>query len=66
MEHHELVVIIDEKGNVALEVQGVKGKSCLDITADFEEAVGNVLERKLKSEYYSSVEENKKTVNIKQ
>ena len=38
MELHEIRVTIDKAGNVRMEVNGVKGTSCLDITKAIEEA----------------------------
>jgi hypothetical protein len=40
MEVQEVDVYIDQDGQVRLEVRGVKGGSCLDITAPLEQALG--------------------------
>ncbi|REJ91793.1 MAG: DUF2997 domain-containing protein [Planctomycetota bacterium] len=40
MELQEIDVFIDEKGEVRIEVRGVKGNSCLEITKDLEAALG--------------------------
>ena len=40
MEMQEIEVIIEKDGQVRLEVRGVKGESCLDLTKDLEAALG--------------------------
>ena len=40
MEVQEIDVYIDKDGQVRLEVRGVKGGTCLDITAPLEQALG--------------------------
>ena len=40
MEVQEIEVFIDKDGQVRLEVRGVKGGACLDITAALEQALG--------------------------
>jgi hypothetical protein len=44
MEMQEIEVIIDKDGKVRLEVRGVKGMSCLDLTKALEEALGGQVE----------------------
>lgn len=48
----EIDFTIDDDGNVTFEVKGVKGKKCLDITKDIEEALGVVKTREHTGEYY--------------
>ena len=43
VEVQEISVTIDPNGQVQLEVHGVKGESCLDITRALEAALGNVI-----------------------
>ncbi len=51
MELHEVEVVIDRDGEVRIEVHGVKGRVCLDLTADLIEALGgDVLEQELTAE----------------
>jgi Protein of unknown function (DUF2997) len=51
MELQQIDVFIDRDGAVRLEVSGVKGGSCLDITRHLEAALGNgVVSRELTSE----------------
>jgi hypothetical protein len=44
MELQEIDVFIDKDGNVKVEVRGVKGTSCLDITKELELALGGQVE----------------------
>lgn len=46
----EVEFVIDEKGNVKIDVHGVKDKKCLDLTRDIEEALGKVKKREFKRE----------------
>lgn len=47
---------IDKKGNVIIEVDGVQGQSCQEITRPFLEAIGTTQEVTLKEEFYSAEE----------
>jgi len=47
-------VIIDKNGQVKIETEGFKGKSCLDATKELEELLGLVVEDKKKPEYYQN------------
>ena len=49
---HEIKIDIDDSGNVSFKVLGVKGKKCLAITKDFEEALGIVTDRQKTAEFY--------------
>ena len=40
MELHEIEVTIDQNGQVQVQVHGVKGVGCLDLTRDLEQALG--------------------------
>jgi len=44
MELHEIEVTIHPDGRVELQVRGVQGTQCLDITKDLEAALGNQIE----------------------
>lgn len=58
MEVQEIEVFIDRDGQVRIEVHGVKGMACLDLTRGLEEALGGeVEERELTSEAYATVQE---------
>jgi hypothetical protein len=47
MEMQEIEVFIDKNGKVRIEVRGVKGGACLDITKALEEALGGAVEERL-------------------
>lgn len=51
---HEIEIHIDDNGNVSFEVKGLKGKGCLGITKDLEEALGVVTNRENTSEFYQA------------
>ncbi len=44
MEMQEITVVIEKDGQVRVEVRGVKGMSCLDVTKGLEEALGGQVE----------------------
>ena len=44
MELQEIEVFIDEDGKVRIEVRGVKGEACLDLTQALEAALGGEVE----------------------
>ncbi|MCH2232484.1 MAG: DUF2997 domain-containing protein [Crocinitomicaceae bacterium] len=44
MDLQEIDVYIDEKGEVQIEIRGVKGMSCLDLTKDLEAILGGDIE----------------------
>jgi hypothetical protein len=59
VELQEIDVYIEKDGSVRLEVRGVKGGGCLDITAPLEQALGGQIEsREMTAESYESAEEN--------
>jgi hypothetical protein len=59
MEIQEIDVYIDKDGQVRLEVRGVKGESCLDVTRDVEAALGGRVEaREMTAEALESVGEH--------
>jgi hypothetical protein len=41
MELQEIDVFIEKDGQVKIEIRGVKGTSCLDLTKDLEAVLGN-------------------------
>jgi hypothetical protein len=58
MELQEIEVVVDENGAVKIEVHGVKGMKCLDLTADLEEALGGEIDsREMKPDAYATVQE---------
>jgi hypothetical protein len=48
----ELTILISHDGTVTLEVDGVRGASCLELTHDIEAALGFVREREKKPAFY--------------
>jgi hypothetical protein len=46
MDLQEIDVFIDKDGKVRIEVRGVKGKACLDITQALEAALGGQVEKR--------------------
>jgi Protein of unknown function (DUF2997) len=58
MELQEIDVFIEKDGQVRIEVRGVKGESCLDLTAALEQALGGQVEsREMTSESYEAAQE---------
>ena len=58
MELQEVEVFIEKDGRVRVEVRGVKGMSCLDVTRALEAALGGqVQERQLTPEAYEAAQE---------
>ena len=54
-ELQELDIVIKPDGEVKIEVRGVKGEKCLDITRRLEELLGGeVIDRTHTDEYYQS------------
>jgi hypothetical protein len=61
MEVEEVELFIDKDGRVRIEVRGIKGMSCLDLTKDLEEMLGGEVEsREMTAEAYTAVEEQKR------
>ena len=48
---------IAQDGTVTEEVQGAESKQCLDITIQFEEALGTVSSREYQPEYYVTLQQ---------
>lgn len=48
----ELFITISPAGEVKVEIQGMKGPTCLDVVKLFEQRIGVVKQRELTSEYY--------------
>jgi hypothetical protein len=61
-ERHDLNIMITKNGKVEIEVKGINGPLCVDITKDLEEELGEVLNREKTSEYYK--EADKTGINI--
>ena len=66
MDVQEIEVIIEKDGTVRVEVRGVKGKSCLDLTQGLEEALGGiVLDREMRPEFLENPVEDQNQLWIK-
>lgn len=58
MELQEIEVFIDKDGQVKIQVRGVKGMVCLDLTKDLEAALGGQIEaREMTPEAQEAVRE---------
>ena len=55
MQERKVTLLIDENGQVHVDVEGVKGHECVDLTADVEDALGAVTVRVKKPEYSAIV-----------
>ena len=57
----KIIVEISKEGVTTVSVVGVKGKRCIEMTADLERELGEISETSTTSEYY----EQPITVNVK-
>lgn len=58
MDIQEIEVFIEKDGRVRIEVRGVNGMQCLDLTQGLEEALGGEVEnREMRPEAYDNVQE---------
>ncbi len=57
MEEETVNVIIHPDGRVELQVCGVKGEKCLEVTKAVEEVLGNKVQRQFTSEMYETESE---------
>lgn len=55
----KVTVTIAPDGTTSIEVEGVKGKGCLELTRDIERALGKVTEDKKTSEYRERPRDNR-------
>jgi biopolymer transport protein ExbD len=55
MQKKQIIVTIDEKGKTSLEVKGVKGNHCVELTDDLLKSLGPVVHQTKKPEFYQSV-----------
>lgn len=47
-----IIVEIDEDGNATIEVRGVKGRRCLALTKELEDALGTMISQTKTRDYY--------------
>jgi hypothetical protein len=61
MDLQEIDVYIDENGEVKVEIRGVKGMSCLDLTKDLEAVLGGeIINREMTIEAEETVQKEVK------
>ena len=66
MELQEIEVFIDKNGQVRIEVRGVKGGACLDLTKSLEEALGGQIEaREMTPKSYEISQEQDQAQRLK-
>lgn len=59
MELHEIEVVIGPDGTTTVQVRGMAGTGCLDLTADLERALGGeVIERQLTAEAQAALHQD--------
>jgi hypothetical protein len=67
MELQEIDVFIDADGRVRIEVRGVKGPACLDLTRELEAALGGQVEsREMTSDAYEAAGQEQVTQQLPQ
>lgn len=62
-EMQELEIAISPTGEVKIEVKGVTGSACLDLTRDLENKLGTVEDRQQKPEFYQQNEQQQQQWN---
>ena len=66
MDVQEVEVTINKNGQVEIQVRGIKGTQCLDITADLEQALGgSVTLRELTPEALEELKRSPRRVQVK-
>ena len=61
----ELEITISETGEITLNVLGMKGKKCMDLTRELEESLGVVKMVEHKVEFYEEEDKEQSSVEIK-
>lgn len=51
-----ITIKIGKDGNAQIDVKGVKGRSCVDLTQGLEEAIGKVVDADVTPEFYAPPE----------
>lgn len=64
MTKQELEIQISDKGDVTVNVIGIKGKKCMDITKELEECLGIISSFEKKPEFYQQVEQTE--INVQE
>ena len=63
MAEETIELFIHADGRVEIQVCGVKGEKCLEVTKAVEEALGGKVQRELTSEMYETESEEEKTTD---
>lgn len=68
MKETRIVITTDNEGNIKIDVQGVVGKRCLDLTAELEKELGIVVKRTEKPEIKKreAITRSSQNINAKQ
>jgi len=64
MEYQSINIKIDQVGKVFLEVEGVGGKKCMELTKDIEKILGDVLQRDYKPEYNDETKDDDNVLTV--
>lgn len=56
----ELEITISDAGEVSIEAKGFVGEACEAVTKDLEGALGSVVDRRRKSEYYQQASQDQR------
>jgi len=64
MSAEEIKVIIAKDGKTTIDVNGIKGPSCKDVTKRLQEALGTEVESETKDEFWEQEEGQDDTVGV--
>ena len=56
----QINVTIDKEGNVSMDVRGVKGRSCQDLTKQLEQALGKTVSDRKTPEFYQTQQQERR------
>ena len=59
----ELDIIIDENGEIHMDIKGTKGKTCIEIAEEIAQILGRIKTKKPKPEYYEDEVSIKKQID---
>ena len=62
--HRDILISIGPDGEVQIQVEGVAGKDCVDLTRSLEEELGDVTDRQFTREYYQETEEQEEEIQV--
>ena len=60
----EIEVIIDQNGEISIDLIGFKGKNCSAITDEIAKALGKKITQSKKSEYYQQESKQKQKIKL--